>query len=114
MEHQTIRLSEPEEHRPLGSSVGYVVKYRMNEARGLTIELSGQEIDGHYILTKRVTERPTDYGFSVFGVCHTSEEADKRLYERAKEIAGEMAKRHHVRDLEDLTRHFQSLPMGGK
>ena len=111
---QRITLSEPEEHRPFGSSVGYVVDYKMNEVRGLTIELSGREIDGHYILTKMIIEQPSDYGCEVFGVCHTSEEADLRLYKRAKEIAGEMAKKHQVGDLEDLTRHYVSLPRGGK
>ena len=111
---QKITLSEPKEHRPFGSSLGYVVDYRMNEVRGLTIELSGRWIDRHYILTKMIIEQPSDYGCEVFGVCHTFEEADHRLYERAKEIAGKMAKEHQVRDLEDLTRHYVSLPRGGK
>jgi len=119
MTDQRIILSEPEEHKPYGSSIGYLIKYyrEYHEERPhltLSIEVSGREIDGHYILTKSVTERPEDYGFQVIGISHTVEEADKRLYEKAKEIAREMAKGHHVRDLEDLTRHFQSLPRGGK
>jgi len=114
MADQRITLSEPEEHKPYGSSIGYLVKYYRESSLTLGIEVSGREIDGHYILTKSVTERPEDYGFEVIGVSHTVEEADERLYEKAKEIAREMAKGHQVRDLEDLTRHFQSLPRGGK
>lgn len=79
------------------------------------VDVVAQNIDNHYILrtvhesggTGQATPR-------IFGVSDNSEEADKRLYEKAKEIARDMAKKHHVRDLEDLTRHFQSLPRGGK
>jgi len=47
----------------------------------------------------------------IFGVSHTVEEADKRLYKRAKRDAGVTAKCQHVETLEDLTRHC--LPREG-
>lgn len=119
-----ITLSEPEEHHPFGCSLGYLVKYHNgSDSRlpTLSIELSGREIDGHYVLTKMVSEYvltsngvDVGSGEQVIGVSHTSEEADKRLYDRAREIALKMAKEHNVSDLEDLTRHYQSLPRGGK
>lgn len=79
------------------------------------VDVAAQNTDNHYILRtvheSNGTGQPTP---RIFGVSDTSEEADKRLYEKAKEIAREMAQRHHVRDLEDLTRHYRSLPRGGK
>lgn len=114
MTHKIVTLSEREQ---LCYSVQYFDHNESSRPQEYA-DLSAELIDGHYIMSTTSVSCRTLFKSPehvvIFGVSHTAEEADKRLYERGKEIAEDVAKRNAVEHLEDLTRHYQSLPIGGK
>lgn len=78
-----------------------------------TVDIYTEKMHRHYLLiTSQVILRERIE--QTFGIAHTTYEADKRLYEKAKHVAEDIAKREKTTNLEDRTRHYQSLQRGGK
>ena len=120
MTNKKIQLTEFHNHYPNGLDAAGVQRLDCETERfgynvrggSYTTTVYASLVEEHYILgEQRAGYGEIDYD-RIFGVSHTVEEADKRLYERAQLDAGVTAKREHVETLEDLTRHC--LPRGGK
>jgi len=74
-----------------------------------------RSIDDHFVLVEDVFIQTTFAKVTPYGVVHNLEEADRRLYEKAKETAESFAKDYGIHDLVDLTKYApESLPRGGK
>ena len=119
MTDKRIQLSEFHNHYPEGLDAAGVKRLDCETERfgygvrdgPYTTTFYASLVEEHYILREqRDGYGEIDYD-RILGVSHTVEEADKRLYERAKWDAGVTAKSEHVETLEDLTRHC--LPREG-
>lgn len=97
----------------------YRVNYFAGESGGGFMrelgEVFADKTDGHYVLivkrSSTATGPPDE--LDIFAVVHTLEEADGKLYAKAKGLAEELRKKYQLALFEDRTKHYQKGPDEG-